>query len=193
MENHPPRCKYTVIFFFIIVSLFLGLISFILCIAAEIKRNKENDLRWNGKLCYLPTSQAFGLSIATLFCLSFAHIIGNYVLLRNSYSRWKNISKFKMPTTAKVLFLISWLSFGVVVILLIAATSMSRRQLYGKGWLNGECFLVKGGTYSGSAILILVTIGSLNGSAFSTLKSSQAHQDHKIHKVDYTKQPHFLC
>jgi hypothetical protein len=72
------------------------------------------------------------------------------------------------------------LSFGIVVILLIAATSMSRKQLYGKGWLNGECYIVKGGTYSGSAILIL-TICTLNGSVFSKLKYSQAHQDQKIH------------
>ncbi|XP_045831501.1 protein MODIFYING WALL LIGNIN-1-like [Trifolium pratense] len=122
-------------------------------------RKKEEDLKWNGKLCYLPASQAFGLSIATLVSLFFAHIIGNYVLV-------------------KVLFFISWLSFGIVV---IAATSMSRKQLYGKGWLNGECYIVKGGTYSGSAILILVTICTLNGSAFSKLKSSQAHQDQKIH------------
>ncbi|KAK2355328.1 hypothetical protein P8452_75464 [Trifolium repens] len=179
MEIQSPRCKFSVIFS--IISLSFGLISFILCIAAEIKRNKEEDLRWNGKLCYMSTSPAFGLSIATLVSLFFAHIIGNYVLVKNSYSRWKNISKFKMPTSAKVLFFISWLSFGIVVILLIAATSMSRKQLYGKGWLNGECYIVKGGTYSGSAILILVTICTLNGSVFSKLKYSQAHQDQKIH------------
>lgn len=74
-------------------------------------------------------------------------------------------------------------SYGIVVILLIAATNMSRRQVYGKGWLNGECYIVKGGTYSASAILIFVTIGSINASAFSTLKSSQEYRDQKIHKL----------
>lgn len=73
------------------------------------------------------------------------------------------------------------LSFGVTVILLIVATSMSKRQPYGAGWLNGECYLVKGGTYAGSAILILVTIGSAIGSSFSTIKINQAEQDRKIH------------
>ncbi|CAI8608857.1 unnamed protein product [Vicia faba] len=145
MEIPPPRFNFKVIFF-IIISLSFGFISFFLCITAEIKRSKEEDLRWNGKLCHMPTSKAFGLSIATL-----------------------------------VLYFISWVSFGIVVILLIAATSMSRKQFYGKGWLNGECYIVKGGTYSGSAILILVTIGSLNGSAFSILKSSQPYQEWKIH------------
>ncbi|CAK8561857.1 unnamed protein product [Lathyrus sativus] len=182
MEIPPPRFNFTVIFL-IIISLSFGLISFFLCIAAEIKRNKEEDLRWNGKLCYMATSKAFGLSIATLVSLFFAHIIGNYALVKNSYSRWKSISKFKIPTSSKVLYFISCrVSFGIVVILLIAATSMSRKQLYGKGWLNGECYIVKGGTYFGSAMLILVTIGSLNGSSFSILKSRQEQEDRKILK-----------
>ncbi|XP_061363338.1 protein MODIFYING WALL LIGNIN-2-like [Gastrolobium bilobum] len=160
MES-PPRCKFTVIF--IIISLSLGLISFILCIAAEIKRNKEEDLRWNGKLCSLPTSQAFGLGIAALVSFFFAQIIGNSILLKNCYSH------SKITAIAKILFLISWLSFGFAVILLIAATSMSRRQPYSIGWLNGECYLVKEGTYAGSAILVLITVGSINGSTFSSI------------------------
>ncbi|TKY58440.1 hypothetical protein E2542_SST15501 [Spatholobus suberectus] len=177
----PPRCKFTVIFF-IIISLSLGLISFILCIAAEIKRNKEEDLRWSGKLCYLPSSKAFGLGIAALVSFFLAQLIGNSILLKYSCSRRKSISQYKMPATAKVLVLISWVSFGFAAILLITATSMNRRQPYRVGWLNGECYLVKGGTYAGSAILVLVTVCSVNGSAFSTIKSSQANQHTKIHK-----------
>ncbi|KAK7360466.1 hypothetical protein VNO77_02460 [Canavalia gladiata] len=185
-NNHPimekpPRCKFTLIFF-IIISLSLGLISFVLCIAAEIKRNKEEDIRWSGKLCYLPSSKAFGLGIAALVSFFFAHIIGNSMLLKYSCSRSKSKSQSKMPAIAKVLLLISWVSFAIAAILLIAATSMNRRQPYRVGWLNGECYLVKEGTYAGSAILVLVTVGSLNGSAFSTIKSSQANQDKKIHK-----------
>ncbi|XP_025684144.1 protein MODIFYING WALL LIGNIN-1 isoform X1 [Arachis hypogaea] len=134
--------------------------------------SKEGDLRWNGKLCYLPTSPSFGLGIATLVTLFIAHIIGNTMMFKSSCSS-------KIPPLAKILWFISWLSFGIAVILLIAATSMSRRQVYGVGWLNGECYLVKGGTYAGSAILVLLTIGSINASAFST---SQFHLTNKIHK-----------
>uniref|UniRef100_A0A0R0FMN3 Uncharacterized protein n=1 Tax=Glycine max TaxID=3847 RepID=A0A0R0FMN3_SOYBN len=186
----PPRCKFTV-FFFIIISLSLGLISFVLCIAAEIKRNKlnwfvlqEEDLRWNGKLCYLPSSKAFGLGIAALVSFFLAQIIGNSILLKYSCWRRKNKPHFKVPAIAKILVLISWVSFGFAAILLIAATSMNRKQPYRVGWLKGECYLVKGGTYVGSAILVLVTVCSVNGSAFSTLKSSQAnqHQHTKRHK-----------
>lgn len=65
------------------------------------------------------------------------------------------------------------LSFGIAVIMLISATSMSRKQPYGEGWLNGECYLVRGGTYIGSAILILVTLASsITGSLLSTVKKT---------------------
>ncbi|CAJ1942005.1 unnamed protein product [Sphenostylis stenocarpa] len=182
MEN-PPRFKFTPIFF-IIISLSLGLISFVLCVAAEIKRNKEKDLRWNGKLCYLPSSKAFGLGIAALVSFFLAQMIGNSILiLRNCCWRRKSTSQYKMPAVAKVLVLISWVSFGLAAILLIVATSMNRRQAYRVGWLNGDCYLVKGGTYAGSAILVLVTVCSVNGSAFSTIKSTQAKQHTKVQKT----------
>ncbi|KAE9606961.1 hypothetical protein Lal_00026423 [Lupinus albus] len=180
MEN-PPRCKFSAIFS-IIISFLLGLVSFILCIASEIKRNKKKDLRWNGELCYLPSSQAFGLGIAALVCLSLAQIIGNCILFKNSCSRGKRNNQYNMPVIAKILLLISWLSFGIAIILLITATSMNRKQPYGVGWLNGECYLVKGGTYAGSAILVLLIVGSVIGSTLSTIKTSQEDQGHKIHK-----------
>jgi hypothetical protein len=80
-----------------------------------------------------------------------------------------------------VLVIIGRLGFAVTFILLIVATSMNRRQPYGAGWLNGECYLVKGGTYAGSAVLILVTLGSIAGSILLTIKTNQADQDRKIH------------
>ncbi|KAK7346184.1 hypothetical protein VNO80_20699 [Phaseolus coccineus] len=180
MEN-PPRFKFTQIFF-IIISLSLGLFSFIFCVAAEIKRNKEEDLRWTGKLCYFPSSKAFGLGIAALVSFFLAQIIGNSILLKYCSCRRKSKSRYKIPAFAKVLVLISWVSFGFAAILLITATSMNRKQPYRVGWLNGECYVVKGGTYAGSAILVLFTVCSVNGSAFSTLKSSQPDQTTKVHK-----------
>ncbi|CAJ2646861.1 unnamed protein product [Trifolium pratense] len=180
MMETPPRCKFAFIFS-IIISIFLGLVSFTLCIASEIKRNKKEDLRWNGKLCYLPSSQAFGLGIAALISFILAQIIGNSILFKNCYSRRKINAQYKLPFIARLLILISWLGLGVTFILLIVATSMNRRQPYGAGWLNGECYLVKGGTYAGSAVLILVTLGSVVGSILLTIKTNQADQDPKIH------------
>ncbi|KAL9327279.1 hypothetical protein ACSQ67_007924 [Phaseolus vulgaris] len=143
---------------------------------------KEEDLRWTGKLCYLPTSKAFGLGIAALVSVFLAQIIGNSILLKYCSCRRKSKSQYKIPAFAKVLVLISWLSFGFATILLITGTSMNRKQPYRVGWLDGECYVVKEGTYAGSAILVLVTVCSVNGSAFSTLKSSQPNQTTKVHK-----------
>lgn len=56
-------------------------------------------------------------------------------------------------------------SFTVVILLLSAASSMSRRQPYAAGWLGGECYLVKNGVYVAAAILILISTCSTVGSA----------------------------
>nr|AFK37094.1 unknown [Lotus japonicus] len=181
MES-PARYKFSVILS-IIISLLLGLGSLILCIVSEFKRNKKEDLRWNGKLCYLPSSQAFGLGIAALVSFFVAQVIVNSILFKNSCSGGKRNAQHKIPTVARLLLLISWVDFGVAVILLITATSMNRRQPYGLGWLNGECYLVEEGTYAGSAILILVTISSVIGSALLTIKTNQADQGRKIHTM----------
>ncbi|CAJ1930810.1 unnamed protein product [Sphenostylis stenocarpa] len=180
MVESPSKCKFTFIFF-IIVSLSLGLVSFSLCIVSEIKRNKKEDLRWNGKLCHLPSSPAFGLGIASLVCLALAQSIGNSILFKDCCSGGKRNARFKIPIVVRILLSISWVGFGIAVILLIAATSMSKRQPYGEGWLNSECYLVKKGIYAGSAMLILVTVGTLIGSALLTMKNNKADQGHKIH------------
>lgn len=74
------------------------------------------------------------------------------------------------------------LSFGIAVIMLISATSMNRRQAYGEGWLNGECYIVKGGTYIGSAILVIVTIAScIAASLLSTVNTKQVDENRKVH------------
>lgn len=73
------------------------------------------------------------------------------------------------------------MSFGIAVVLMSVAISMSRSQPYGKGWLDGECYLVKDGTYIGSAILVLITIGSTLGSAITTKRKNQTDEGQKIH------------
>lgn len=75
------------------------------------------------------------------------------------------------------------MSFGIAVVLMSGAISMSRKQPYGKGWLDGECYLVKEGTYIGSAILVLITIGSTLGSAVATQRKSQADRPKMPAKV----------
>ncbi|KAJ7943984.1 Chitin synthase, putative (DUF1218) [Quillaja saponaria] len=173
MEN-LHGCKFRLIFS-IIICLSFGLVSFLFCIIAETKRNKKKDLKMDGKLCYLPESHAFGFGVAALVCLFVAQIIGNSVVFRNSFSGGKRRgSQAKLSEIVKALLSISWISFGVAVVLVSTATSMSRKQPYGKGWLDGECYLVKQEIYIGSSILILVTTSSTVGSAITTIRESQS-------------------
>ncbi|XP_019262383.1 PREDICTED: uncharacterized protein LOC109240198 [Nicotiana attenuata] len=73
------------------------------------------------------------------------------------------------------------ISFGIAVILIGASTSMSRNQHFGEGWLDGECYIVKDGVYTGSAILVLVTLSSTLGSAIMRIrKRNQVEQDSKV-------------
>lgn len=76
----------------------------------------------------------------------------------------------------------SRISFGIAVILLGSATSMSIRQPYGKGWLNDDCYVVKDGVFFGSAILVLLTIGFMLGSAVTskTRQKTQIDQEFTV-------------
>ncbi|KAL2902136.1 hypothetical protein RDABS01_027218 [Bienertia sinuspersici] len=167
------------------VVLSLALLSFIFCIIAEFKKLKVNDLMLDGKLCELPESAAFWFGIAALICFISAQIIGNMIILvgnpQNSKER-RSCCQFKSPTIAGILLLISWINFGTSVILISTATSMNRRQLYGKGWLDGECYLVKNGVFVGAAVLVLVSLGCTFASAILTLREQyhvSAHENAK--------------
>lgn len=72
-------------------------------------------------------------------------------------------------------------SFVVGVILIGTATSMSKRQPYGRGWLDRECYLVNDGVYIGSGITVLVTVASTVGSAILSVKKTQVEQGRKVH------------
>lgn len=71
--------------------------------------------------------------------------------------------------------------FGVAAILITTATSMSRRQPYGQGWLDRECYLVKDGVFIGSGGLALVSLGSTLVAAFLTRRKSYVEQGRRIH------------
>lgn len=70
------------------------------------------------------------------------------------------------------------MSFGVAAILIGAATSMSRRQPLGEGWLDGECYIVKNGVYFGSAILVIITLALTIASAILTRRSNLITTSH---------------
>ncbi|KAJ8448349.1 hypothetical protein Cgig2_021977 [Carnegiea gigantea] len=144
----------------------IGLVASAFCVVAEFKKSKEGDLKLDGKLCYLPASKAYGFGVSALICSSTAMIVGNLIVFLGLDSGERRSWCFpKKPSISTALLVLSWLSFIIAVILMGTGTSMSRRQRYGKGWLDGECYLVKDGIFSGAAMLILLSLGCTSASA----------------------------
>ncbi|XP_042036687.1 protein MODIFYING WALL LIGNIN-2-like [Salvia splendens] len=69
----------------------IALVSFVLCLAAELKKTKKDDLVFNGKLCYLPTSSSFELGITGLICLSITQVAGSLFIYREFTVRGLNL------------------------------------------------------------------------------------------------------
>ncbi|XP_019152615.1 PREDICTED: uncharacterized protein LOC109149348 [Ipomoea nil] len=169
MENHPYIFPLLVS---VVVS--LGFVSCTLCVAAEFKKSKVKDLSVDGKqLCSLPESAAFRLGLAALACSSVAQIVGNLLLCGKwmSMERECSCGKTKKPKTAIFFLVLSWMSFGVAAILIGVATSMSRRQAPGEGWLDGDCYIVKDGVYFASALLFIITFALTIASAIFTRRT----------------------
>ncbi|KAF2308769.1 hypothetical protein GH714_017530 [Hevea brasiliensis] len=104
MEKH--QYGFLLIIFFVVS---LGLMSFISCIIAESQKAKEEDMKLDNKLCYLPESKAFSFGIAALICLVIAQIIGNFVICSNFWLRKdEDSSKAKKPKIATAFLVLSW-------------------------------------------------------------------------------------
>ncbi|GAB4834856.1 hypothetical protein Ancab_033125 [Ancistrocladus abbreviatus] len=161
MEKHLHI--YALIFPFIVS---LGVVSFVCCIVAEFKKLKEEEVRLIGRLCDLPGSEAFGFGIAGLMCLLSAEMIGSFLVCRTI------LSPGKRPKFSIILLAISWLSFGIALLLLSTAINMNRRQPYGKGWLDGNCYVVKDGVFIGSALLVVVILSCILASSTSILRQA---------------------
>lgn len=150
------------------VEILLGLIAFSACVTAEFKRTKLKDVKLDEKLCYLPGSPAFGLGITALVCLSIVQIIGTaYVIGKKINSREKKIHdvrETRKQTISIILLILSWISYAFAIVLLGGAASMNKKQAYGRGWLDGECYILKSGVFVGTSVLVLVTFQLLLGS-----------------------------
>nr|GMD74373.1 uncharacterized protein LOC109177226 isoform X1 [Ipomoea batatas]GMD82036.1 uncharacterized protein LOC109177226 isoform X1 [Ipomoea batatas] len=173
---------------------------------------QKEDLRLDGEFCYLPRSAAFGLGIAALVCFSGAQVAGNLLVIGRTFLLDKRRkSKFVIfcvvlschfpcvfslsfghssrPSSPTYLLsdqLVTFhrrrVSFGVAAILMGTATSMNKSQPLGEGWLDGECYMVKNGVFSASAILIIITVASTLASALITTQKRQlVEQATKVH------------
>ncbi|KAL1804243.1 hypothetical protein ACET3Z_032890 [Daucus carota] len=165
----------------------IALLSCALCIAAEFKKSKKKEIKLDGKFCYIPKSESYGLGIAALVCLFAAQIMSNLFVSRKLWfgrnrSCSSSSSEPRFSGISILLLSVSWISFVICAILVSAATSMSQSQAFGEGWLDGECYIVKDGVYIGSGILALFAVGTTLLSSIITSKNTQVdHVTPKIH------------
>ncbi|XP_051136924.1 protein MODIFYING WALL LIGNIN-1-like [Andrographis paniculata] len=174
------RSQYGYALFFAAITT-SAILSSAFCVASEFKKSKKNDLKFDGKLCYLPGSHAFELGIAALICLSISQVIGSSFICGRFRSRARGRRCRVVNSTVPCgLAVLSWITFAVATVLISCATSMSRSQAYGEGWLDGECYLVKDGVYIGSAVLSLLAMFSTVGSAVIVLRKRKAEDQKKV-------------
>ncbi|XP_010933010.1 protein MODIFYING WALL LIGNIN-1 [Elaeis guineensis] len=148
-----------------IVVVFLGTVAFSCSLAAEFKKVKAKDMKLDGNLCSLPRSSAFGLGITALVCLSIAQIVGTSAVGTRLCSGERNARRSR--TVSIIQLVSSWLSYGFAMVLLATGSSMNGGQPYGKGWMDGKCYIARNGVFGGAAILVVTTVVFILGFTFT--------------------------
>ena len=62
----------------------------------------------------------------------------------------------------------------MAVILLATAASMNHGQRYGRGWMDGDCYVARSGVFGGAAGLVVVTALITLGLTFATESTAAA-------------------
>ncbi|XP_010942999.1 protein MODIFYING WALL LIGNIN-1 [Elaeis guineensis] len=169
------------------IVVFLGTLAFSCSVAAEFKKVKAKDMKLDGSLCSLPRSSAFGLGIAAVVCLSIAQIVGtSTVCIRSGDKKKTSRSRIVYIT----LLVLSWISFGSAVILLATGSSMNGGQPYGKGWMDGNCYIVRNEVFLGAAVLVVTTVVFTLGFTYAVgatirhrTRPDEGGRDHQQRKV----------
>ncbi|CAL9038597.1 unnamed protein product [Musa acuminata subsp. burmannicoides] len=160
--------KYDELVICTIVAL-LGVVAFSCCVAAEFEKVKVKDMRLDGSLCSLPRSSAFGLGIAALVCLSIAQVIGTTMGGSRICSIKAAASSSRIASIA--LLCLAWIIYALASIILAIASSMDGGQSYGKGWMNGDCYIVHDGVYAGAAVMVVSIVLVILAFNFKTRKT----------------------
>ncbi|PKI76509.1 hypothetical protein CRG98_003060 [Punica granatum] len=99
-------------FFLCIAAAVLGLLSSLACIPSELKRTKKEELKLDGKLCYLPESGAFKYGVGALIFLCVGQFIGNSGIVWTVCSRKKITGRLKDDKRPAIittgLLVVSW-------------------------------------------------------------------------------------
>ncbi|KAJ1280616.1 hypothetical protein BS78_04G246200 [Paspalum vaginatum] len=136
----------------------LSATAFSCSLAAEFRKVKEKDVKLDGSLCSLPKTSAFELGVAAIAFLFVAQLVGTTAAVTTvCAAKPKKSSAARGRLVFVALLALSWLSFAVAVTLLATAASMNHGQRYGRGWMDGDCYVARNGVFGGAAFLVLVT------------------------------------
>lgn len=156
------------------IVVLLSATAFSCSLAAEFHKVKEEEMKLDGSLCSLPKSSAFELGVAAIAFLSVAQLVGTTAAATTMCASKPNKSATaRGRVTSVALLVFSWVSFALAVILLATAASMNHGQRYGRGWMDGDCYVAKNGVFGGAAALVVVTALLILGLTFAT-KSAAA-------------------
>ena len=61
--------------------------------------------------------------------------------------------------------------YALASIILAIASSMDGGQSYGKGWMNGDCYIVHDGVYAGAAVMVVSIVLVILAFNFKTRKT----------------------
>ncbi|KAL5207814.1 hypothetical protein ABZP36_032249 [Zizania latifolia] len=141
------------------IVVLLSATAFSCSLAAEFRKVKEKDMKLDGSLCSLPKSCAFELGVAAIAFLSVAQLVGTTAAATTMCAASKHSKSpiTKRHATSVALLVLSWVTFALAVVLLATAASMNHGQRYGRGWMDGDCYVARNGVFGGAAALVVVT------------------------------------
>lgn len=134
-------------------------------------------MKLDGSLCSLPSSSAFELGVAAIAFLFVAQLVGTTAAVSTACAtepKKRQSSAARGRVAFVALLTLSWLSFAVAVVLLATAASMNHGQRYGRGWLDGDCYVARSGVFGGAAALVVVTALITLGLTFATESAAGA-------------------
>ncbi|AQK73977.1 hypothetical protein Zm00014a_022784 [Zea mays] len=159
------------------IVVLLCAVAFSCSLAAEFRKVKEKDMKLDGSLCSLPRSSAFELGVAAIAFLFVAQLVGTTAAVSTACAaepKKRQSSAARGRVAFVALLALSWLSFAVAVVLLATAASMNHGQRYGRGWLDGDCYVARSGVFGGAAALVVVTALITLGLTFATESAAGA-------------------
>lgn len=138
---------------------FLGLVAAALAFAAEAKhvRADEVSLTQDGT-CIYPKSAALQLGIISALALLVAQLIVNISAGCLCCARGGPYRASSNRTIAIICLVVSWITFGIAFILLMAGAALNDQHYANMRNYNNYCYVVKSGVFAGGAVLALATV-----------------------------------